>query len=101
MAILHWGEPQTPEQWERWNAKIVNKTKNPHVEIRTTRGAQDILIAVSLVGEMKFKFGNRPTDHCNIRISSNLPIKLTFTDWEDINKAIKEAIKKLKGLKSE
>ncbi len=99
MGILHWDAPKSPDEWGRWNAKLVNKTsKRPHVEIRTSRDTQDILIVVSVVGEMKLQFGNKPTEQCNIRLSSNLPIKFSFQEWEELNKGIKEAIRKLKRL---
>jgi len=102
VAVLNWDIPQSPEDWGKWNAKLVNRTtKRPHVEIRTTRDNQDILIAVSLIGEMKLQFGNKPTEHCNIRISSNLPVKLSFEEWEELNKAIKEAAAKLRRLQNE
>jgi hypothetical protein len=97
MSILSWDTRPTPG---KWNAKIVNKkTNRPHVEIRTTRDEQDIIIAVSLCGEMKLQFGAKPTVMCNIRLSSSLPIKMSFDDWEALQKAVKEARQALKKLK--
>jgi hypothetical protein len=101
MPILHWDKPQHPEDWERWNARLVNKTTDhPHIEIRTTRSGQDILIAVSEKGAMRFQFGNKPTEYCNIRLSSSLPIKFSFEDWASLNRVIKAARRKLKRLQN-
>lgn len=92
MAILSWAKPETDEDWLKWNAKLVNKTtERPHVEIRTCRDNEDILIVVSLTGEMKLQFGNKATEHANVRLSSRNPIRLSFDDWEQLSLAVKEA----------
>ncbi len=102
MPILNWETPQTPDDWGKWNAKLVNKTTTrPHIEIRTTRNNQDILVAVSLTGEMKLQFGSKAVEQCNVRLSSNLPIKLSLQDWEELRLAVKEALRKLKKLQDE
>lgn len=94
MSILNW----KLHDYEQWNAKIVHKSNEPHVEIRTTKNDRDILIAVSLTGDMKLSFGNSEKEKCNVRISCNLPIKLDFDQWKELQKAIKEAEKELKKL---
>lgn len=107
MALLNWNKLPKPKDWEEdrkqnfmWKAKLFTKVNggDPRVEIRKTfywhngkknpdaKGySSQCLIIVRL----------QPNDDPNILFSGNGKIPLSFSDFQDINVAIEEAIEKL------
>jgi hypothetical protein len=79
-----------------------SQTKQPNdpIEIRTCRDNQDILVVVSLTGEMKLQFGHKNTEQANIRISSRNPILFTFEDWDELIQVVEEAKETLRNLET-
>jgi len=120
-VILNWAKPKkvmSTEEWEsisacgappgvyvpnmsdedmdKWNAKITGtKSGNPQIEIRSSRGRCQMVCIVSLKGSIKYQ---KRVDKCNIRISMNSPLQLSFADWTELNLAIDEAKEKLEEL---
>ncbi len=84
------------EDAQKWRAKLCgHKSGHPQVEIRTSKGGCQLLIIVSVQGNIKYQ---GRIEECNVRISSNGPVQFRFEDFEEMKVAVAEAAVKLHEL---
>lgn len=103
MGILSWDKPEkvhdyvgkygsnmSDEDMEKWKAKIVNRNKNPRIEIRKIMNGTNVKLMITTGA----KITRRPYDSSegfNIHLALNGTCKMTFRDYEEMLEAIEEA----------
>ena len=93
------------EDMNRWKAKHINKGKpDARIELRKTFNGAELLIIVALDGwNYKNetiegdKYGHYKTKGLNVRMSTNGPLMMTFSEFYDIEMVVNEAGDILKG----